>query len=346
MVRAEAATAVLRLGKFSVVVRRRALICCALLAVGVLAALAFSLVLGPGGTQWGSLLYGASERASTTEALVFEWRLSRALAAALFGACLGLSGAIFQTITHNPLGSPDVLGLNAGAYAGVVGVLAIGASGYAAVAAGAVTGSVVAALSIYVLAFNRGITGFRMVIVGIAVSALLTALTSWFSVKAELDDAMQAAIWGAGTLYGMTWATLVPPALVALVLLTTCVPLGRWLPQLDIGDSIAAGTGMRVEPIKLVLVLIGAAFTAVVTAVAGPISFVALAAPQIARRITGGHRGTGVAGPALVGALLLSVADLLAQYLIPDVKLPVGAVTVVLGGGYLVWLLAREGKRS
>lgn len=342
----EAAVKVLRVGRLSVLVRRWAVLCCALLALGVLASLALSLVLGPGGTPWGSLLFGASEQASKAEALIFEWRLSRALAAALFGACLGLSGAIFQTITHNPLGSPDVLGLNAGAYAGVVGVLALGGGGYAAIATGSVIGSVAAAMAIYLLAFHRGITGFRLIIVGIAVSALLTALTSWFSVKAELDDAMQAAIWGAGTLYGMSWGALLAPALVALVLLTAGVPLARWLPQLDVGDSIAAGTGLRVEPVKLVLVLLGAAFTAVVTAVAGPISFVALAAPQVARRITGGHSGTGVAGPALVGALLLSTADLVAQYLIPDVKLPVGAVTVVLGGGYLVWLLAREGQRS
>ncbi|MDE3721823.1 iron chelate uptake ABC transporter family permease subunit [Nocardiopsis sp. N85] len=278
--------------------------------------------------------------------VVVEWRAPRAVAAVLFGACLGLSGALFQSLTRNPLGSPDVIGLNTGAHTGVVCVLLLGGGGHAASAGGAVLGGLGAALLVYLLALRQGMRGFRLIIVGIAISAMLTSVNTWFSVKADLDMALRVAVWGAGTLNGAAW----PPVAVSVVgaaLLVLVMPvLGPRMRQLELGDDTASMSGVPVERTKVLMVVVGVGFTSVVTAVTGPISFVALAAPQIARRLTGRGGTVDPLGAALVGAVLLSTADLVAQHALPNTVLPVGAVTVCLGGAYLVWLLVRESGRS
>ena len=174
---------------------------------------------------------------------------------------------------------------------------------------------------------------------------MLSALNFWFSIKADLDEAMRAAIWGAGSLTSVTWAPLLAAMVIALVAATLLPMLAFRTRQLDLGDDAAAALGVRVEPTRILLILVGVVFTAVVTAVAGPIAFISLAAPQIAKRVQGAGGSLTVTGSALVGALLLSSADLVAQYFAPESRLPVGAVTVVLGGLYLIWLLMRENAR-
>ncbi|MFD8960774.1 FecCD family ABC transporter permease, partial [Streptomyces anulatus] len=264
----------------------------------------------------------------------------------LFGAALAMGGAVFQSLTRNPLGSPDVIGFTTGSYTGVVVTLLAGASSYAALAAGALAGGLVTALAVYLLAFRRGVRGFRLIIVGIAVGALLSSVNTWFSVKADVDTALRAAVWGAGSLSAIGWpAVLMASALMAVVALAAPVAQRR-MRWLELGDDTAAMLGVRVERTKLLLVVLGVAATAAVTAAAGPIAFVALAAPQIARRLTG--RGTSVdhTGSALVGALLLLGADIAAQHAIEGVVLPTGAVTVCVGGAYLLVLLVRESRRG
>ncbi len=278
--------------------------------------------------------------------VVVEWRAPRAAAAVLFGACLGLSGAIFQSLTRNPLGSPDIVGLNTGAYTGVVAVLMLGGTGFAAQAGGALLGGLGAAAIIYLLAFRRGLSGFRLIIVGIAVSAILSSVNTWFSVKAELGLAVQVAVWGAGSLAGVEWPVVVAALAVAVPLLLLMPTIGRRLRQLELGDDAAASLGLAVERSKVLVVVAGVALTAVVTAVAGPVAFIALAAPPIAARLTGRTGSSDLLGAALVGSLLLAGADLIAQHAVPGATLPVGAVTVCIGGGYLVWLLFRESGRS
>jgi iron complex transport system permease protein len=254
--------------------------------------------------------------------VVVEWRAPRAFAAAVFGACLGISGGLFQALTRNPLGSPDIIGLNTGAYSGVLCVILLGGSGYAAFAAGAVGGGVLAAGLVYLLAYSSGLQGFRLIVVGIAVSAFLSSANSWFVVKANLDEAMRAAVWGAGTLNGIRWPQLLAAGTAALVLLCVLPWLSRRIAQLELGEDAARVRGVRAEPVKAVLVLVGVALTALVTAVTGPIAFIALAAPQIARRIRRETSGFDAVGAALVGAVLLSGADLLAQHALPIPRSP------------------------
>jgi iron complex transport system permease protein len=292
------------------------------------------------GEVWHALSSGERD---FTRTVVVEWRMPRALAAIVFGAALGASGAVFQSLTRNPLASPDIVGFSAGAYTGALIVIIVAGGTYIEVAAGALAGGIATAALVYVLAFKRGIQGFRLIIVGIAVSAMLSSLNTWLMLTADLDTALVAAVWGAGSLNGITWQQAGIGSVIVLVLLVVTLAGARPLRQLELGDDAAQALGVRVEPARLGLMLISVALIAVVTAAAGPISFVALAAPQIARRIAV-TPGASVSLSALMGAVLLGASDYAALHALPAM-LPVGTVTVVIGGGYLIWLLIHEARR-
>ncbi|MBD8080031.1 iron chelate uptake ABC transporter family permease subunit [Cellulosimicrobium arenosum] len=276
--------------------------------------------------------------------IVVEWRLPRALLALVVGVALGASGAIFQSITRNPLGSPDIIGFNTGAYTGALVVLMVIGGGYGGVTAGALVGGIGSAVLVYFLAYRRGVQGFRFVVVGIAISAMLAAVNAWLIVTADLESAMAATLWGAGSLNGTSWAQAGPATVLVVVLLVPMAALAPRMHLLELGDDAATALGLHAERTRLALVVVGVALVAVATAVAGPISFVALAAPQLARRLTRGA-GVQVLPAAAMGAVLLAASDLVAQRLFAPTQLPVGVVTVVVGGAYLIWLLVREARR-
>lgn len=275
--------------------------------------------------------------------IVVEWRLPRVAMAILLGAALGMSGAIFQSLTRNPLGSPDIIGFAAGSYSGALVVILLLSGGYYAIAAGALIGGIVTASAVYLLAWRRGVQGFRLIIVGIGVAAMLSAFNAWMIREADLQVAMSAAVWGAGSLNGLGIEQLLPAAVVLAVIIPMVSLLSRALRQMEMGDDMARASGINVNRTRLLMMVLGVALTATVTAAAGPISFIALAAPQIARRLTR-SAGTALAPSALMGGLLLLSADWAAQHAF-GVQLPVGVMTVSIGGIYFLWLLVNEGRR-
>ncbi|WP_314094647.1 iron chelate uptake ABC transporter family permease subunit [Microbacterium foliorum] len=214
---------------------------------------------------------------------------TRALAAVFFGAALALSGTVFQTITSNPLGSPDVIGLTTGAYTGALIVMTSGSGSGLAVAIGAILGGFGTAVLVALLIAGRGALGYSMLIVVLA-----------------------------------------------------CAQRGLWL--VELGDDIGTSLGGRMGGTKAGLVAIAVGLTGVVTAVIGPVAFIALAAPHLARLIVRNGPAHLVA-TALMGATLLSVADIIAQNAVPKHALPVGVVTLVLGGAYLIYLVVRTARR-
>ncbi|MCA0453248.1 MAG: iron chelate uptake ABC transporter family permease subunit [Chloroflexi bacterium] len=274
--------------------------------------------------------------------IVVEWRLPRVVATVVFGAALGVSGAMFQSLTRNPLASPDVIGFSTGSYTGALIMIILIDGSYLQVAGGAVLGGIVTAMLVYVLAWWGGVQGFRLIIVGIAVSAMLASLNTWMMLRAELEVAMSAAAWGAGSLNGVSWDQVgIGGALIA-VLLVLAGMLSRPMRQMELGDDVAASHGVRIAAVRLGLIVVGVALMATVTAASGPIAFVSLAAPQIARRLAR-TAGITLTPAACVGALLLGAADFIAQR-IAATPLPVGLITVVIGGGYLGWLLFIEAR--
>lgn len=273
--------------------------------------------------------------------IVAEWRLPRVALALLLGAALGMSGAIFQSLTRNPLGSPDIIGFSAGSYTGALVVILLLSGGYQAVALGALAGGTATAAAVYLLAWRQGIAGFRLIVVGIGVAAMLSAFNAWMIREADLQVAMAAAIWGAGSLNGLGVEHLVPVAVSLTILFPAALLLERPMRQLELGEDVARASGLHPGRVRGLLMLLGVALTALVTASAGPIAFIALCAPQIARRLCRAP-GTPLIASALTGALLLTAADWAAQHAL-GVQLPTGVMTVSTGGIYLLWLLIREG---
>jgi iron complex transport system permease protein len=293
---------------------------------------------------------GGSDADPMLRMVVLEWRLPRVLLAFLLGAALGMSGAIFQSLTRNPLGSPDVIGFAAGSYSGALVVIVMLSGGYYQTAAGALIGGIVTAMTVYLLAWRRGVQGFRLIVVGIGIAAMLGAFNAWMIREAQLQVAMSAAIWGAGSLNGLGFEQLVPIAILFAVLMLATLWLARPMRQLELGDDIARACGVDVTRTRLALMVLGVALTATVTAAAGPIAFIALAAPQLARRLGSRLEGRlprsaaiALIPSALTGALLLMTADWAAQHAF-GIELPVGVMTVSIGGIYFLWLLIREGR--
>ena len=198
-------------------------------------------------------------------------------------------------------------------------------------------------VAIYLLAYKRGVTGSRLVLIGIGVTAMLASVTQYLLTRAEIFDAQRATVWLTGSLNGRGWDEVRPIALTLAALLPVAVGLARHLRMLELGDDAARGLGTRVELARGSLLLTGVALAAVGTASAGPVAFVALVSPQIARRLVGG-RSLGLVPAAGCGALLLVASDLVGRRIFAPTELPVGIITAILGAPYLLYLLARANK--
>jgi iron-siderophore transport system permease protein len=315
-------------------------------AAALVAALLALLVLSVGTGEFSippkevvETLLGGGDR--STRFVIETLRLPRALTGILVGAALGASGAIFQSITRNPLGSPDVVGFVQGASAGAVLEIVVLGGGTFAIAAGAVVGGLGTAILVYVLAYRGGVQGYRLVLIGIGIAAMLVAVTDYLLTRSTLEEAQAANVWLTGSLNGRGWEHVRPVGATIAILLPVTALLARQLRMLELGDDVARALGVSIERSRLALILVAVLLAAVATASAGPVVFVALAAPQIARRLTRAS-GPGVGCAALMGAALLLAADFASERVFGPTQLPVGVMTGVGGGLYLIWLLRRE----
>lgn len=273
---------------------------------------------------------------------VGELRLPRATAALLAGLAFGLAGATFQTLLRNPLASPDVIGISSGASAGaVVGIVVLGWS-EAGVSLLALVGAVATAGLIYALAHRQGFSGIRLILIGIGVGAVLDSIVTYVLSRAASWDLQAAMQWLTGSLNGASWGRILPLAVCSAVVVPLMVAFGGELGVLRLGEDSATALGVRVTPVRVVLVTGAVTLLAVATSVTGPIAFLALMSGPIAARLTG--PGGSVLLPAgLVGALLVLVGDLGGQFAF-DSRYPVGVITGVVGAMYLVFLLVRTNR--
>ncbi|MDQ0376261.1 FecCD family ABC transporter permease [Amycolatopsis thermophila] len=280
--------------------------------------------------------------------IVLRLRLPRALAGLLAGFAFGLSGALFQRVLRNPLASPDVIGVTAGSsLAAVLCLITFGVTG-AIVPAAALVGGLVTSVLIYALAWRRGVTGHRLVLVGIGVAALAASAMSYFLTRSDVRIATQALVWITGSFARVSWTEVRMAAVFLVVLVPAALLLGRALSVLQLGDDAAKGLGLRVERVRLGLLALAAELCGVATSVGGPIAFVALVSGPIATRVLRTGR-PGLLPSALVGALITLLADFAAQHLLSGThQLPVGVVTGAVGAPYLLFLLAtaNRGGRS
>lgn len=278
--------------------------------------------------------------------IVHTLRLPRVLTAVFAGAALAVSGALMQRITRNPLGSPDVIGFTNGSATGALIVIIVLHGSMAQIALGALIGGLAAAVAVYLLAVRGGgLQGFRFILVGIGISAMLLAVNAYLITRATWQDGLAAQAWLIGTLNERGWAEAAPVGLALAVALPLSLCLARELSLLELGDATATGLGVRVEWVRLALITTSVTLAAVATAATGPIAFVALAAPQLARRLTRSI-APGLLSSAAMGALLLAASDLAVQRVFAPALLPVGVATGSLGGLYLIWLLTSEWRHG
>jgi iron complex transport system permease protein len=333
----------LRSARLSVKLRRRTLLVAALLVVVVLVLLVLGLSTGEFPVPPGDVLavaFGTADPGTTF--VVGTLRAPRALIAVLVGVAFGASGAIFQSLTQNPLGSPDVIGFTYGSATGGILAVLVGDGEPKTVAACAVVGGVLTAVAVYLLAYRGGLLPFRLVLVGLGVGYTMLSVNAYLITRASLTDALVAQRWLLGSVNGADWTQVNALAAAFVVLMPCAALISRPLAAMEVGDDASRSLGMRLELLRPMIVLIGVALAAVATAASGPVGFVALTAPQISRRLTGAA-GPGIVVAAITGAVLMLGADLTAQRLLPK-DLPVGLVTGLIGGAYLTWLLTSRRK--
>lgn len=274
--------------------------------------------------------------------VVLDIRLPRALTALFGGAALGVSGAIFQSVARNALGSPDVIGLTTGAATGALAqIVLFGGGGSLAVMLAAVGGGVLTAVLVYLLSLRAGTVGSdRLVLVGIGIGAILSALNGLLLVSGDLDNATLANLWLAGSLNARHWGHALPVTFGCVVLVPLTALAARRLSLIEMGDDLARQLGVGVESTRLTMIFCGVVLAALATGAAGPIAFVALAAPPLAARLARSPC-LPILCTAAMGACLLLIADLITQSLPLRATLPIGRMTGIVGGIYLIWLLTR-----
>lgn len=277
------------------------------------------------------------------EFIVRTLRLPRVLSAILMGAALAMSGAIFQGLVRNPLVSPDIIGINTGASLFAVFWIVTGRDPDL-LPIGAFAGALVTAAVIYVLTWKGGISPDRLILVGIGAGAALAAGTTYLTVAFPIEQVRPAIVWSMGSIYGSDWGDVQLLA-ICLAILTPLAVLLMWpLRTLQLGDDISRGFGLPLERLRLALIVIGCLLAGLVVSVAGPIAFVALMVPHIARMIAGPLSGSVMLFTAMLGAAFLLSADIVGQHFLP-VTLPVGVVTAAVGAPYFLFLLYRMNVR-
>nr|WP_281361907.1 iron chelate uptake ABC transporter family permease subunit [Nakamurella aerolata] len=303
----------------------------------------------------GSLLFGQTAYSPATVVRVLlgqdageatfavgRLRLPRAVVGVLTGFCFGLGGAAFQTMLRNPLASPDIIGISAGAStAGAFGIIVL-SLGAAEVSVFAIAAGLLVALAIYLLSYRGGVVGTRLILIGIGVGAMLNSLTGYVLSQADQWDLPEANRWLTGSLNNAQWQQALPVAVALVVLAPVLLGQSRNLAVSQLGDEAAAGLGVNVTRTRLIVVVAAVGLVAFGTAAAGPIAFVAFLSGPIVARLLGPH-SSPLLPAGLVGALLVLLADFAGQHLL-GLRLPVGVVTGVLGAPYLIYLIVRSNR--
>lgn len=334
----------IRKGGFAVRVNYRVLLY-ALIATVCLAIIAtWAMSLGSFPISFTDVVRAIAGQGSADELLVVrDLRLPRVISAVLIGAALAMSGAIFQGLVRNPLVSPDIIGINTGATLfAMFWIVTHQTSTLLPVAA--FVGAILTAAVIYLLTWKKGISPDRLILVGIGVAACLSAGSTYITVRFPIEEVRPAVVWTMGSIYASTWSDVRILGAALLVLAPCAIALTWPLRAIQLGDDVSRVLGMPLERTRLGLIVIGCGLSAIVVSIAGPIGFVALMVPHIARMLAGPLSGSVMLFTGVLGACFLLLSDVVAQHFLP-VSLPVGVVTSAVGAPYFLFLLYRSSVR-
>lgn len=315
-----------------------------ILLVALLAGLvAASLALGDISLSWHALfetITGSPEASPQNSMIVFDLRLPRVLLALLVGAALATAGTITLAIMRNPLAEPGVLGINSGAAAAVMAVIVlVQEPPVLLLPAAGFFGAAAMAAAVYLLSWRGGTSSLRIILIGIGLSSLASAATTFLSAFGEIGDVQRAMIWLAGSVYD---ANIVK---VRLLFFWLILPLAlAWMSsrELDLirfGDNSARSLGQRVDLVRTLMIVLCTLISGAAVAAAGLIGFVGLVAPHIASRLVGPSHAKIFPVAALVGASLVAAADLVGRVVIAPTQLPAGIVTGLIGAPFFAYLL-------
>lgn len=333
--------ALLRRRRVSLLVGRRAAAVACALAVLVAAASVLSLSVGQTTVAPADVLRVLFTDDSEHELVVGTLRLPRLTTGLLVGLAFGAAGALVQTVARNPLASPDIIGVSQGASALTVGAMTFGLTSYTVLPYVSVAGGLLAAALVYVFAWRGGLHAARFVLIGIGIAVALRSVTQLFLTKGDQYVAQQAQVWMTGSLNGRGWDHAQPLLYGLLLLLPALLWAARAQRTAGLDDDTAAGLGVRLGRTRLGLATLGVLLASLATGAAGPVDFVALLAPQITRRLTRTAQ-LPLLSSALMGALIVVLADVLARKLFAPTELPVGVLTAAVGAPYLMWLIVRS----
>lgn len=274
-------------------------------------------------------------------------RLPRVLLAFLVGAALGVSGSILQSIIRNPLASPDIIGITAGASVGAILFLVfiIGTMSISFLPLFAILGAAVVAILIYLLAWNQGVTPIRLVLIGIGVAAAMKAIVMMLLVLSDTAVTTKAYLWLTGSLYGSNMNDVIYMLPWLIVFLPLTLLFSRTVSAMELGDDVAYGLGVPVQRSRFLLLLISVALAGSSVAFAGGIEFVGLIAPHLARMLIGRSFAGLVLASALIGGILVAVADIVARTAFLPLDIPAGVFTAGIGAPFFIYLLYRNRNR-
>ncbi|MBH5338530.1 iron ABC transporter permease [Streptomyces pactum] len=328
------------------------------LGAALLAALTAAVALGstdvPLSQVWSAVVRGVTGGEpvpGTSDLIVWQLRLPRALLAAVVGAGLGLVGTAVQALVRNPLADPYLLGVSSGASLGAVAAIVLGAGGGGARGLGRTSAGFPGeqkkiALVWAVARRGGGFSSLRLVLAGVGVGQFLSGFTSYLVLRAGDEQQTQGVLfWLMGSLGGARWETLPVPAVTVAAGLVALQARARALNALQMGDETAAALGVRVAGLRRELFVVTSVLTGVLVSVSGAIGFVGLMVPHACRLVAGGDLRRLLPLSALAGAVLLVVVDLAARTVLPDQELPVGVVTSLIGAPALLYLLDRRLER-
>ncbi|RED84234.1 FecCD family ABC transporter permease [Cohnella phaseoli] len=288
-------------------------------------------------------LLGRNDQGS--DLIVMKLRMPRILAALLVGAALAVSGALLQGVVRNPLASPDLMGVTGGASVAAVAFMTL-FQGYSVhwIPVVAIGGAFVAAAINYVLAWSKGVSPMRLVLIGIGISTAAGALTMFLLISGPAYLAAQVLNWMTGSVYGTNWTYI--QALWPWVALFVPLALlyAKELNVQSLGDAAAIGLGSRLQLHRIIVIGISVALAGAAVGVAGTLSFIGLLAPHMARRLAGRSHARIIPISALLGANLLMLSDLAGRTLFQPLDIPAGVFTAGIGAPFFLYLLMRRGK--
>ncbi|WP_312674046.1 iron ABC transporter permease [Microbacterium sp.] len=328
--------------RFGVRSRLRFRITLALVALGVVGVLLLGLLAGHTWLLTGDIALWLQGQAPAPIAFALDERAPRIVAAVVAGAALALSGAVIQGVSRNPLADPGILGVTGGGGLGAVLVITSITSSTGGMIAGAVTGSLLAFALVYLLSWRGGLNADRFLLIGIGVSYFTVSLTTFLLLRSNPWDTPKIYTWLSGTTYGRVWEQVVPLAIVLVIAVPFVVMSRRELDVLSLDEDTPRLVGIRLEPVRLTLLLVAAVLAALSVTAIGVIGFVGLVAPHAARALVGARHSRVIPTAVLLGGLLVGIADTIGRTVIAPAQLPAGLVVALIGAPYFVWLLWRS----